>query len=238
MAPYQVKAEWDEEASVWVASSEVYPLLVGICVQDARYRSAASYSEEYLHRHPSDQRLRFVLASLYAGIGENELAKRALEDVLRAEPAHADAHYALGMLLHDGDRDFEAADAHFRAYLKLRPQGVHAEEAVVAGGDGRRQELALVAPERGAGVVLDEQLVGKRTQGDPDPWPEAHRHADPRDVGKASHDRVLHRALDALVISCHWHAPPDRSIPSCEVSSGTVTPAGAPVPTVRTRRHP
>jgi hypothetical protein len=48
---------------------------------------------------------------------------------LQTAPRHADAHYALAVLLRDELGNHSQADAHFRAYLELRPEGEHAEEA-------------------------------------------------------------------------------------------------------------
>src|SRR5688572_5913169 len=45
---------------------KVFPILLEICVQDRRYRSAVAYSEDFLKKHPNDHRLRFVLATFYS----------------------------------------------------------------------------------------------------------------------------------------------------------------------------
>ena len=68
---------------------------------------------------------------------------------------------------------------------------VHAEEAVVRGRDGRREHLALVAPEGRAREVVDQQLVGQAAQVDAEPGRQAHRDADAGHVGQAADDRVL-----------------------------------------------
>jgi Tfp pilus assembly protein PilF len=109
--------------------SEVVPLLLSICVKDRRYRSAVEYGENYLRRHPREHRLRFVVATLYVGLGENDRAKKQLERVLEQNPTHAEAHYALAVLFRDQLQSFGQADQHFREYLKLDPRGEHAEEA-------------------------------------------------------------------------------------------------------------
>jgi Tfp pilus assembly protein PilF len=111
------------------AESEVVPLLLSICVKDRRYRSAVEYGENYLRRHPRAHRLRFVVATLYVGLGENDRAKKQLERVLEQDPEHAEAHYALAVLFRDQLGSFGRADQHFRQYLKLDPRGEHAEEA-------------------------------------------------------------------------------------------------------------
>lgn len=109
--------------------ARVVPLLVKVCIADERYRSATQYLEEYLRHHPSQQNARFLLASLHLSLGQTEVARRELEQVLRANPDHAEAHFALATLLRDEDASYAAADAHYREYLRLRPEGAHAEEA-------------------------------------------------------------------------------------------------------------
>ncbi|HET9957774.1 MAG TPA: tetratricopeptide repeat protein [Polyangiaceae bacterium] len=107
----------------------VLPLLVSACIQDQRYRDAIQYLEQHLRRHPTQQNARFVLAGLHMSIGQTALAKKELEQVIARDPEQADAHYALATLLRDENGNYSAADSHFRAYLRLQPNGVHAEEA-------------------------------------------------------------------------------------------------------------
>lgn len=107
----------------------VLPLLLEVCTQDQRYRDAAQYVEHYLRRHPNEFRLRFVLGTLYAGIGDVEPARAQFEKLLAVQPEHAEAHYALAVLLRDQLGNFGGADRHFREYLRLRPRGPHSEEA-------------------------------------------------------------------------------------------------------------
>ncbi len=108
---------------------EVLPLLLRVCVADERYRAALAYGERWLTRRPNDAKLRFVVASLYASIGEIPEAKKHLEVTVSEAPDNADAHYALAVIFRDDDRDPVAADEHFREYLRLKPAGPHADEA-------------------------------------------------------------------------------------------------------------
>lgn len=107
----------------------VVPLLIRVCLQDGRYRSAAHYAEEQLRKHPEDVRTRFVVGTIYAALGEVKPARAALEQVILARPDDADAHYALAVLARDNEGDVVAADKHFREYLRIEPNGKHAEEA-------------------------------------------------------------------------------------------------------------
>jgi uncharacterized protein HemY len=108
---------------------EVLPLLMSVCVQTGRYRSAIQHAENQLRKHPDDVRTKFVLGTLYAAVGENKEARTTLEAVVVARPNDSKAHYALAVLARDVDNDFVVADEHFREYLRLEPTGAHAEEA-------------------------------------------------------------------------------------------------------------
>jgi tetratricopeptide (TPR) repeat protein len=108
--------------------AKILPMLLAVCVQDGRYRVAIAYDESYLHKHPDDVRARFVLGTLYQAIGDRDAAKTELEKVVDVRPKEPQAHFALAVLLRDDGRRVEA-DKHFREYLRLDPQGAHAEEA-------------------------------------------------------------------------------------------------------------
>ena len=108
---------------------EALPLLMNVCITAGRYRAAAQYAEGHLRRHPDDVRTRFVLATLYVALGENQPARTNLERVVEQRPNDANAQYALAVLARDADNDLVDADKHFREYLRLDPNGAHAEEA-------------------------------------------------------------------------------------------------------------
>jgi tetratricopeptide (TPR) repeat protein len=108
---------------------EVMPLLLKVCVAERRYRVAINYAEPELKKHPSNFHLRFVLASLYATIGDTAAAHGQLQRVIEEKPSFAPVHFALAVLLRDEEGDLVQADSHFREYLRLDPDGSHAEEA-------------------------------------------------------------------------------------------------------------
>jgi len=108
---------------------EVLPLLMRVCIDGRRYRVAIEYAEPYLKKNPGDWRLRMLVAALYGGIGEPEIERAQLEQVLAVNPNEPTGHYALAVLLRDEYKDVVGADAHFREYLRLAPEGAHAEEA-------------------------------------------------------------------------------------------------------------
>ena len=100
-----------------------------VFIVSGRYRTALQLGEEELTKYPEKHALRFLVGTLYSAVGRADLAREHLERVLSAQPKHAGAHYALGVLLRDGENDLVGADQHFRQYLKLEPNGPHAEEA-------------------------------------------------------------------------------------------------------------
>jgi uncharacterized protein HemY len=108
---------------------DVLPLLLQVCVQTGRYRSAIQHAEDHLRKHPDDARTRFVVGTLYVAIGETKEGKASLEAVVSARPDDANAHYALAILARDTENDVVAADKQFREYLRIEPTGPHAEEA-------------------------------------------------------------------------------------------------------------
>lgn len=108
---------------------EVLPTLMRVYVVSGRFRLAIQLGEQQLTKNPEEHALRFLVGTLYVAIGQNDKAKEHLERVVASQPSHADAHYALAVLLRDGERDLVGADLHFREYLKLMPTGPHADEA-------------------------------------------------------------------------------------------------------------
>jgi len=108
---------------------EILPLLLDVCVRGGRYRSAILHAEAHLRRNPTDQATRLVVGTLYAALGEDKEAHEALQQVVDARPDDAQAHYVLAVLARDNENDVVSADRHFREYLRIQPNGAHAEEA-------------------------------------------------------------------------------------------------------------
>ena len=108
--------------------AEVLPLLMRTYIATSPFRNAIAVGEQYLKKFPRDSRLRFLVATLYLAIEEPEHAREHLDHILAQDMNNADAHYVLAVLLRDHG-DYVGADQHFRQYLKLKPEGPHAEEA-------------------------------------------------------------------------------------------------------------
>lgn len=82
-----------------------------------------------------------MVGALYAAINEGKQAREQLEHVVTSEPnakksepavppkIEAQAHYLLGVVARDSESDAVEADRHFREYLRIEPNGSHADEA-------------------------------------------------------------------------------------------------------------
>ena len=106
----------------------VMPLLLRVCVESGRFRAGIGYAGEYLKTHPNNVPLRFLLGSMMQAVDEPDGAMEQFERVVKADPDHADAHYALAVLARD-KQDLVRADHHFREYLRILPEGPFADEA-------------------------------------------------------------------------------------------------------------
>ncbi len=107
----------------------VVPLIVKVCVRDGRYELAIDYAGRYAQKHPSDIRVRYLLGTLYAAVGDRGRARSELEYVVTAKPNDPEAHWALAKVLQDEGKDPTSAEGQFREYLRLAPTGMHADEA-------------------------------------------------------------------------------------------------------------
>jgi tetratricopeptide (TPR) repeat protein len=107
----------------------VLPVLVRVCLEAGRYRVAGEYVRQSLRRDPENDRLHLLSGLLEAAVGNRQVALREFEIVLRTRPDDSEGHYGMAVLLRDSGDDAAEADAHFRAYLRLTPEGVHAADA-------------------------------------------------------------------------------------------------------------
>jgi len=108
---------------------EAMPLLLDVCVKSGRYRSAIQHAENHLRLHPTDIRTRLMVATLYTALDEPKQARAELEKVVEVKPNEAQAHYLLAVVARDSEHDIVEADRHFREYLRIEPNGSHADEA-------------------------------------------------------------------------------------------------------------
>jgi len=102
------------------------PLMLQVCLSGSRLRSALNYSEHYLRKHPSDQSLRYLVATIHTSLGQREEARVDLRLLLYRDPTYEQAHYLLGIL--ESGVNQAQASVHLRKYLEVAPHGEHAEE--------------------------------------------------------------------------------------------------------------
>ncbi len=130
----------------------VLPKLLRVCITSGNHLAAINYAAPLLQRHPDDAHLRFVVAELRMVTGDAQGARADLEQVVELTPADPAPHFAYARLLKDKVGDPLAADREFRAYLRLAPEGDHAEEArasllkVVAVQEAADAPAVLAAP--------------------------------------------------------------------------------------------
>ena len=109
-------------------SEKISPVLLQVFIDGQRFRLAIEFCERALQKNPRNQKLRFLLGTLYTAIGDANSAREAFEMVVQADPNHAEAHYALAVILREA-HNVDPADRHFREYLRISPKGPHAAEA-------------------------------------------------------------------------------------------------------------
>jgi tetratricopeptide (TPR) repeat protein len=107
---------------------KVLPALLRVCLASSRLRAALAHAEPYLERHPDAWSLRYLVATIYLGVGDVERARAALERVIADAPGQPDAYYLLGVVLRDEVGDRPMAARRFVRYLELAPTGAHADE--------------------------------------------------------------------------------------------------------------
>ena len=107
----------------------VLPKLLRVCITSGNHLAAINYAAPLLQRHPDDASLRFVVAELRVVTGDTQGARADLEQVIELTPNDPAPHFAYARLLKDHVGDPLGADREFRAYLRLAPDGEHAEES-------------------------------------------------------------------------------------------------------------
>jgi tetratricopeptide (TPR) repeat protein len=105
----------------------VLPVLLKVCLASSRLRAALDHAEPYLREHPEQDALRFLVANIHVGLGQQEQALTELDRLLRHNPRFEEAHFLRAALLLEAEPP-QAIEA-LRAYLELAPRGAHAPEA-------------------------------------------------------------------------------------------------------------
>jgi tetratricopeptide (TPR) repeat protein len=126
-----VRAEQYFAAALAAGGDEntIMPELLRVCVASRHYRLASEYAETALARHPTNARLRFLAGALGVTLGDTVRARERLERAAHELVDNAEIQFAVAVFFRDEMSDRVAADAYFREYLRLAPEGQHAEEA-------------------------------------------------------------------------------------------------------------
>lgn len=157
--------------------------LLAACIGGSRLRGALDHALPYLLKHPDDDELRYLVASIHLSLGQVDAAGEQLDLLLGRSPKHADAHYLRAIMT--SKLAPEQAREHFRAYLELQPSGRHASEV-----RGRLAELQLRGDRAGAATsnALFDQRGPSHAEADDETGAGARRWLDvryPRTVGEA-----------------------------------------------------
>ncbi|MDH5491710.1 MAG: tetratricopeptide repeat protein [Myxococcales bacterium] len=142
----------------------VVPQLIRVCVASSRISAALSYAEPYLAAHPTQWRLRYLVATLHLGLRRIPEAVADLEAVIGQRPEDPTAHYTLGIILRDHIGDGHGAREHFSRYLELAPEGAHAEEARSA-AIAPIEHVVSEAPAQGPGQAASANPASAASEG-------------------------------------------------------------------------
>lgn len=133
--------------------AEAVPALVKVCLASSRFRSALRHAVPYLERHPTEWSLRYLVGTIYLGIGDSQSARIELEKVTMDAPDQGPPHYLLGLLARDELGDPALARQHFESYLKIVPSGSRALEVQAALRDLEQPTRAPAAVDNSAASV-------------------------------------------------------------------------------------
>jgi Tfp pilus assembly protein PilF len=107
----------------------VLPPLLNACVEAGHLRLASEYAERQLAREPNNTRLRFLTGALHAQLGNRATARKHLEQAAAELPTDPNVQFSVATFFRDDLHDVVEADAYFRGYLNIAPNGEHANEA-------------------------------------------------------------------------------------------------------------
>jgi tetratricopeptide (TPR) repeat protein len=107
---------------------EALPPLLRVCLTGSRLRAGLNYATPYLKSHPDVIWLRYLVATVYLGLGQPLRAREHLLAIAGQAPYAARTAYLLGVTEWEGLGDEAAATAHFKEYLQIEPNGPNARE--------------------------------------------------------------------------------------------------------------
>jgi tetratricopeptide (TPR) repeat protein len=104
------------------------PVLMRVCLTGSRLRAALNYASPYLKKYPDAVWLRYLVATVYLGLGQPLHAREHLLAIQGLPPYEARTQYLLGQTEWEGFGDATAATRHYREYLRLEPNGPNSRE--------------------------------------------------------------------------------------------------------------
>jgi predicted Zn-dependent protease len=107
---------------------QALPPLLRVCLTGSRLRAALNYASPYLRAHPDATWLRYLVATVYLGLGQPVHAREHLLAIEGQPPYEARTQYLLGQTEWEGFGNAVAATRHFREYLRVEPNGPNARE--------------------------------------------------------------------------------------------------------------
>lgn len=107
---------------------QALPPLLRVCLTGSRLRAGLNYAAPYLKAHPDAVWLRYLISTVYLGLGQPVKAREHLLAIEGKAPYQARAQYLLGQTEWEGFGNEAAAAAHYREYLRLEPSGANSRE--------------------------------------------------------------------------------------------------------------
>jgi tetratricopeptide (TPR) repeat protein len=107
---------------------QALPPLMRVCLTGSRLRAGLNYATPYLKAHPDAVWLRYLVATVYLGLGQPIKAREHLLAIEGRDPYQARTQYLLGQTEWDGLGNEAAAASHYREYLRIEPNGPNARE--------------------------------------------------------------------------------------------------------------
>jgi tetratricopeptide (TPR) repeat protein len=145
---------------------QALPRLMRVCLTGSRLRAGLNYASPYLKAHPDVVWLRYLIATVYLGLGQPVKAREHLLAIEGRPPYEARTQYLLGQTEWEGFGNETAATSHFREYLRVEPNGPNAREV----GEWLGQHANDALPRAALGATAPD---AQKTQADPpDPAPD------------------------------------------------------------------
>lgn len=122
--------------------------LAQVELSQREFSKALKTAEETLQFDPSNQASRLIRSAANLGLGNRDLARQELADVLRVSPNNKDALFQMG-LLHVMEKRFREAEEYYRRCYELNPanaRGLMGQlEAIMSQNQGPRALQVLTA---------------------------------------------------------------------------------------------